>query len=111
MTTGKLNHSRKMDYGAHNCNRDKVEYIADHYGLKSQLNKLHEELVELAEVVNTQPSMILTERLVDEMADVTIMLDQIEYLMTMKKAKFKKLLGDRIAFKLDRQISRVRCEE
>lgn len=59
---------------------DRLKTIADYYGLDSQLNILQEELSELIQAVSKyrrgDQSHIL-----EEIADVEIMLDQVKYLI------------------------------
>lgn len=59
---------------------DRLKTIADHYGLGSQINILQEELAELIQAVSKyrrgDQSHIL-----EEIADVEIMLDQVKYLL------------------------------
>lgn len=85
----------------------KVEYImirqiADHYGLDSQLSKTAEECVELAEAIIKQQNKqtIMANHIIEEMADVYIMLIQLIYLMDcfddfkdMKAQKLKRQIG------------------
>lgn len=54
-----------------------LKYIADHYGLEHQLGKCKEELGELIKAIDS-----LDERaIVEEIADVEIMTEQLKYLM------------------------------
>lgn len=63
--------------------------IADHYGLKHQMKKLREELAELLdaacdfEAVGCQTDLKKPEagHLLEELADVELMVDQIKYLL------------------------------
>ena len=59
---------------------DRLKQIADYYGLDSQLNILQEELAELIQAISKyrrrDPTHIL-----EEIADVEIMLDQVKYLI------------------------------
>lgn len=91
-----------------------ITRIADHYGLHHQLGKLLEELGELKEPVLAAcvesahvPSLseYVTERLVDEMADVAIMIEQIAYLTGTVSA-----VSNRMEFKIDRQLMRMSKE-
>lgn len=91
-----------------------ITRIADHYGLHHQLGKLLEELGELEEAADlaytesrytTELSDGITERLVDELADVAIMIEQIAYLTGTQAA-----LHNRIGFKIDRQLGRMEDE-
>ena len=54
--------------------------IADHYGLDSQLDMLQEECVELIQAVSKYKRNGSCE-IVEEMADVFIMLNQVIYLL------------------------------
>lgn len=91
--------------------RDSIITIAEHYGLHDQLLKLLEELRELeneAAVAYTESrytsdlSPGITERLVDELADVIVMVRQIAYLTGSEAT-----VQERIGFKLDRQLRRM----
>ena len=89
--------------------------IADNYGVHNQMNKLLEELDELKSPVIsayldliTSPDIVtpdVLENLIDEMADVTIMIEQVAYLLN--------ITGDveqRRTFKIDRQLGRMAQE-
>ena len=90
-----------MDYSG-------LSHIAEHYGLEHQIGKLREELVELFEVafdisLNPQSLDQRLFELVDEMADVKIMISQIEVLTgTIQN------VADRMDFKVRRQLDRMR---
>src|SRR5574344_1018798 len=67
---------------------DKIEKIADHYGLRHQLSKSVEELIELVQAIQDysfklgmRDDEISTEHVAEEIADVSIMLDQLRYLL------------------------------
>lgn len=90
----------------------KITTIAEHYGLEHQLGKAQEELRELYEEVGSYlqefklgNDNICAEKMIDEMADVKIMLKQLEYLLDCKQE-----IKERIEFKLDRQIGRIISE-
>jgi len=85
--------------------------IAEYYGLRNQLDKLSEELRELdLATILAGIDLSFADRisdkgmfgLLDEMADVLIMINQIAYLLD---------IGDdvnkRIDFKIDRQLHRM----
>lgn len=88
---------------------DRLKTIADHYGLDSQLNILQEELSELIQAVSKyrrgDPSHIL-----EEIADVEIMLDQVKYLLGNPEIprvvveKFIKIIRED---KIKRQLNRI----
>lgn len=62
---------------------ERLMKIADHYGLDSQLNMLQEECAELIQAVNKY-KRIQSPAIVEEIADVYIMLAQIVYLLNKK---------------------------
>ena len=68
---------------------DDIKSIADHYGLSHQTAKLIEELAELIqalakdEFAESDKGM---EHVVEEIADVEIMLEQIKYLLCIHEA-------------------------
>lgn len=85
--------------------------IADHYGLRHQLNKLIEELDELKRpalsaaldlIISREIDQETRTQLIDEMADVTIMIRQITYLLGAADE-----VEQRIEFKIDRQLGRI----
>lgn len=90
---------------------DRLKTIADHYGIDSQLDILQEELAELIQSVSKyrrgDPSHIL-----EEIADVEIMLDQITYLLQRKTPKLNidYLISLYIAEKIRRQLMRINEE-
>ena len=68
--------------------QDKIQAIANHYGLQHQLNKSVEELIELVQAIQDYSfklgmydDEVSTEHVAEEIADVTIMLDQLRYLL------------------------------
>ncbi len=92
-----------------------IEYIAQHYGLENQLDKLREELGELDTAIHcAELDMILNNgqippetigALVDELADVSVMLQQIMHLTNTHDA-----VRERIHFKVNRQLERIAAE-
>ena len=72
--------------------QDKIQTIANHYGLQHQLAKSVEELIELVQAIQDYSfklgmydDEISTEHVAEEIADVTIMLDQLQYLLECKE--------------------------
>lgn len=95
----------------------RIRNIADHYALKHQIGKLIEETAELAEAAKDAGDELLfgikeeisrekLDALVDEMADVLVMVDQISYLLDVRIA-----VDDRMSYKLTRQMQRMIQEE
>ena len=102
---------------------DKIRKIAEHYGYDAQSRQLIEEMAELTKALNkfwrknllcgeVKLTPELLERLketqefediVEEVADVQIMLNQIIYLLDMD-------ISEMVDFKLQRQIERIDSE-
>lgn len=91
---------------------EKIRYIADYYGLKEQLAQTREECAELIVATSKfdraktdQDKLVAIEKITEEMADVSIMLQQLKYLL---KNRIEFQYG--VQNKLDRQIRRIRDE-
>lgn len=88
----------------------RIEKIVCHYGFRHQLGKAKEELYELIEVIEkVQKAMADGDsiekglnHMAEEIADVRIMVDQLE--LAMGKEKQCEVIRD---FKLDRQMQRI----
>lgn len=81
---------------------DKIEIIAHHYGLESQLNQTTEECGELITAINKFKRYGDVEHLIEEMADVEVMLDQLKYLL-----KCEDSIHDIKEYKINRQLKRI----
>lgn len=92
----------------------KVKQIANTYGLDVQMTVLCEECAELIQAVqklkrkaalgDTKGEADATKHLVEELADVTIMIEQMKYLLTTElNNEYEKT----ITSKLDRQLERI----
>ena len=77
----------------------RIRYIADYYGKEAQSKKLIEELAELIRAMVREDNT----NIMEEIADVEIMLAQIKYL-------YAQVYDDIINYKLDRQIGRIEQE-
>ena len=86
--------------------KDKLRMIADHYGIKKQLRQLAEECSELAVEASHSARKGTTVKIIEEMADVEIMIEQIIYLAKIDKCDIE----DCINYKLDRQMNRIENE-
>ena len=87
---------------------EKLITIADHYGLENQLRQLAEECSELAVEANHSARRgSVTVRLIEEIADVEIMLDQVRYLAGIQESD---ILETRF-YKIERQMKRIKKEE
>lgn len=90
----------------------KAHKIAKHYGLNKQRFQALQELNELSAELLRRKDQITNKaehknKLIDEMADVYVMLKQLETLYHIEQRDIE----DRITFKLNRQIERIAEEE
>lgn len=89
---------------------ERVEKIADHYGLKHQFKKLIEESLELIAAALVYLFLKKTEarkdHLIEEAADVAIVIAQIVYLL-----KSDEKMEIWIDYKLDRTIKRMEAKK
>ena len=86
---------------------EKLKAIAEYYGLENQLRQLAEECSELAvEASHSARKGSPTVRLIEEIADVEIMLDQIRYLAGIQESDILEIRF----YKLERQLKRMRQE-
>ena len=81
---------------------NKIEILAHHYGLESQLDQTTEECGELIAVINKFKRDGDVEHLIEERADVEIMLDQLKYLL-----KCEDSIHDIKEYKINRQLKRI----
>ena len=86
---------------------ERIKTIADHYGIKKQLRQLAEECSELAVEASHSARKGTTVKIIEEIADVQIMIEQIIYLAKIDKCDIE----DCINYKLDRQIKRIKEEK
>lgn len=92
----------------------KIKMIADHYGYDAQSRQCMEEMAELTQAINKfwrvcgngqkieKSIQDCRDNLVEEMADVQIMLWQMEYLLLSGQE-----VNQMIEKKLDRQLERI----
>lgn len=86
---------------------DKLRFIADRYGLWHQMGKLNEECSELSiEAIKSINQGEITRDIIQEIADVEIMIAQIKYLANIDNA----LIEGAKTFKINRQLMRIRRE-
>ena len=86
---------------------ERIKTIADHYGIKNQMRQLAEECSELAVEASHSARIGTTVKIIEEMADVLIMMEQVIYLAGIDKCDIE----DCIDYKLGRQITRLSKEE
>ena len=87
--------------------KDKLQMIADHYGMRKQLRQLAEECSELAVEASHSARKGTTVKIIEEIADVQIMIEQIIYLAKIDKCDIE----DCINYKLERQMKRIKEEK
>lgn len=86
---------------------ERIKKIADNYGIKRQLHQLAEECSELAVEASHSARKGTTVKIIEEMADVEIMIEQIVYLAKIDR----KDIDECIQYKLERQMVRIKEEE
>lgn len=88
---------------------ESIKAIADNYGLEHQLIKLQEECGELwgavHEYVKSGYEMPDCKHLIEEIADVRVMIYQVEYLMKIEDDVYLEMKA-----KTDRQLDRMETE-
>lgn len=80
-----------------------LKYIADHYGLEGQTKKCEEELNELIEALGGSSDT----HIVEEIADVEIMISQIKYLRNIPD----ECIDGIKRYKISRQLTRIAKEQ
>ena len=80
--------------------------IADHYGIERQLHQLAEECSELAVEASHSARKGVTVKIIEEMADVLLMIEQVVYLANIAIDD----INECIQFKIDRQLERIKEE-
>lgn len=87
---------------------ERIKRIADYYGLDAQLDMLQEECAELIQAVSKYKRKRVT-NIVEEMADVFIMLDQIIYLLNKEVASVdvEEIIALWMEKKIRRQLERI----
>ena len=89
------------------ADEDKVKEIAEHYGLKNQLRQLAEECCELSVESSHSARKGTTVKIIEEMADVMIMIEQVVYLTKIDKYDIEECIN----YKINRQLKRIEEEE
>lgn len=83
-----------------------IYFIADHYGTLGQLNKTIEECTELKDAIaGYLQNRDSRAHIAEEMADVKIMLIQLEYLL---HSEYE--VEGMMRYKVDRQLKRIEVE-
>lgn len=87
--------------------KPRLAFLATHYGLRHQLDKLQEELRELDEAIDEHRQFHIPHtkaHLVEELADVYVVARQIMHLMDVHTTQVSEIVD----FKVDRQLWRIR---
>ena len=85
----------------------RIMEIADHYGIEKQLHQLAEECSELAVEASHSARKGVTVKIIEEMADVLLMIEQVVYLANIAIED----IDECIKFKIDRQLERIKEEK
>lgn len=92
--------------------QSKIEYIADHYGLRHQCMKLLEEMGELTVEVtkyllSAQSDSVshVPIKLQQELADVNVLVEQVKYLVNTEYVNCE------MERKIERQLGRMKSEQ
>lgn len=82
-----------------------LKYIAEKCGKESQLRQLQEECAELIVACSKilRDNNRAVNNLIEELADVRVMIEQIEYLYGIKS-----LVEDEMIYKIERQLERMK---
>ena len=86
---------------------ERIKKVADHYGIKRQLHQLAEECSELAVEASHSARNGVTVKIIEEMADVLLMIEQVVYLSGIAIED----IDECISFKIDRQMKRIKEEK
>lgn len=89
----------------------KIKKIADAYGYDAQSRQLIEEMAELTQAINKAWRMgndfdnllVQKRNIKEEIADVTIMIEQIKYLLSISDTEIDQIIEQ----KLNRQLERI----
>jgi len=94
---------------------ERLKQIADHYGLDEQLNILQEECAELIQAVSKYRRTGKPSNLYEEITDVKILLQQIDYLLDKKNSECGIYSANAYNYfsemKIKRQLERIQNEE
>lgn len=96
-------------------NNEAIKKIADNYGYDAQSRQLIEEMAELTQAINKAWRMgndfdnllVQKRNIKEEIADVTIMIEQIKYLLQISDNNINEI----IEHKLNRQLERIEKNE
>lgn len=91
--------------------KEKFLKIINHYGIKKQLKYIHSEYYELDEAIlkNEEREYFIksigyTNDIAEEIADIMVMLKQIQYYYNIEDIAIEKIMQ----YKIDRQLERIK---
>ena len=87
--------------------KNKLQYIIDTYGTSSQVDMAIEECSELQKALlkhRRKPGEEAREAIIDEIADVEIMLNQLKLIFSCTKD-----VSERVDYKIERQLERIKA--
>lgn len=84
-----------------------LKFLLSHYGLQNQKIKLIEEMSELIQAIAKSGYDEMTDDIISEMADVKIVLSQLELSLSDEN---KDHLNQMIDYKLKRQLNRIAAD-
>lgn len=101
---------------------ERIKTIIEHYGYARQLDKLVEESAELIVAIKHKdtemhPGLSASEQrgnflnFLEELADVKIMVSQVEYFLETKNPDAFEQYKQNIEFKLNREIKRIKTQQ
>lgn len=96
--------TRRMTKITHDEACKKILY---HYGVQRQKLKLVEEMGELIQAIAKSPENMITDNIVNEIANVQIIINQMCVAMSQNQ---NELLNDMKAYKIRLQLMRMECE-
>jgi NTP pyrophosphatase (non-canonical NTP hydrolase) len=88
-------------------NKEKLLKIINYYGLAKQLKYIHTEHFELDEACILAQITGNREHIVEELADVLVMLKQLQYYFNIEDEEVEKIAE----FKIERQLKRIEEEK
>ena len=93
-----------------NKNDEVLKYIVEHYGEHNQFSQAQEECAELIVAVskyNRDPSIFTRNSIVEEIADVEIMIRQLKMILNISPVEIASMINK----KLTRQVERIESQK
>lgn len=93
---------------------EEIRKIADHYGVEAQIGQTYEELGELIVALHKyerKPGVKEYDAIIEEIADVNIMLTQVRHLLNISDKDVEELTEYKVSRQLERIIAEAGCGE